>query len=137
MRTGLLSRIKEAEGWSSTVYDDHLGIPTIGWGFAIKDLDLDKDVAEIILTRKLIDTIDKIGAKFAWFKAIHVDAKDVVIEMCYQMGVTGFSKFKKTISYLEKEEYEKASVEMLDSQWGKTQTPKRAKNLANIIKNIK
>ena len=53
--------------------------------------------------------------------------------MCYQLGLGGFSKFKKTISYLEKENYLEASKEMLDSKWAK-QTPNRAKKLSEIVK---
>jgi len=59
--------------------------------------------------------------------------KDVVLEMCYQLGVGGFSKFRKTISYLQNKQFKDASEEMLDSLWAK-QTPNRAKALSNIVK---
>ena len=36
--------------------------------------------------------------------------------MCYQLGVTGVSKFKKTLLYLENKEFNMASKEMLDSR---------------------
>ena len=52
--------------------------------------------------------------------------------MCYQMGISGFSKFKKTIYYLETEQYEEASTECLDSLWAK-QTPNRAKEVSEAI----
>ncbi len=58
--------------------------------------------------------------------------RDVVIEMCYQLGVSGFSRFKKTISYLKEKQFEKASKEMLDSRWA-VQTPNRAKELSEIV----
>ena len=61
--------------------------------------------------------------------------KDVVIEMCYQLGVGGFSKFKKTISYLQNKQFKDASEEMLDSLWAK-QTPNRAKSLSDIVKGV-
>ena len=49
------------------------------------------------------------------------------------MGVSGFSKFKKTIKYLADQQYSKASKEMLDSRWAR-QTPNRAIKLSNIVK---
>ena len=55
--------------------------------------------------------------------------------MCYQLGLSGFSKFKKTIYYLETEQYEEASIEMLDSLWAK-QTPNRAKELSAEIASL-
>ena len=45
------------------------------------------------------------------------------------------SKFKKTIYLLETEQYEEASIEMLDSLWAK-QTPNRAKELSEKIRSI-
>ena len=63
------------------------------------------------------------------------EIKDVVIEMCYQLGVGGFSKFKKTIAYLQNQQFHDASVEMLDSLWAK-QTPNRAKELSNRVKEV-
>ena len=61
--------------------------------------------------------------------------QDVVTEMCYQLGVTGFSKFKKTIAYLQNKEWRNASIEMLDSRWAK-QTPNRAKEMSNRVKKL-
>ena len=55
--------------------------------------------------------------------------------MCYQLGQSGFSKFKKTIYLLESEQYDEASIEMLDSLWAK-QTPNRAKELSETLRNI-
>ena len=55
--------------------------------------------------------------------------------MCYQLGVNGFSKFKKTIYLLETEQYEEASIEMLDSLWAK-QTPNRAQELSQEVKAV-
>ena len=55
--------------------------------------------------------------------------------MCYQLGVTGFSKFKKTISYLKDGEWADCAYEMLDSLWAR-QTPQRAKELGNRIKEL-
>ena len=55
--------------------------------------------------------------------------------MCYQLGLKGFSKFKKTIYLLETEQYDEASVEMLDSLWAK-QTPNRAKELSEVVASV-
>ena len=111
------------------------GYDTIGYGFAIKDLELDEEIAELILVRKLDKLMNRIQKKFHWWRSAEEEAKNVVVEMCYQLGVSGFSKFKKTISHLENKRYGKASVEMLDSRWAK-QTPNRAIELSNIIKNL-
>ena len=133
MVRNLIENIKESEGFVEHVYDDSLGIPTIGFGFAIKDLILDEDIASEILVRKVEKLAKRVEAKFDWFNEANDDIKEVVIEMCYQLGLGGFSKFKKTISYLESKDYKSASVEMLDSKWA-TQTPNRAKKLSEVVK---
>jgi lysozyme len=131
----LLERIKEHEGYVGVVYKDSLGIDTIGYGFAIKDLELDEDICQEILVRKLKNLDDMVKLKFSWFKYMPPQIKDVVMEMCYQLGVTGFSKFKKTIAYLQNKQWDDASEEMLDSLWAK-QTPNRAKALSDIVKEV-
>ena len=132
----LIDSIKQHEGYRSKVYKDSLGIPTIGYGFAIKDLELDQDICDLILERKVKDLKDRIKKKFSWYKYMPPTIKEIIIEMCYQLGLYGFSCFKKTISYLQNKEWEKASVEMLDSRWA-VQTPRRARELSEIVKGVK
>ena len=131
----ILEDIKKHEGFKSTVYQCTEGYDTIGYGFAIKDLVIDEDIANVILMKKLHKLLERILIAFPWFKNIDDIAKSVVINMCYQLGLSGFSKFKKTIYLLETEQYEEASTEMLDSLWAK-QTPARARELSSRIKSI-
>ena len=131
----LLKQIKKHEGFRSTVYQCTEGYDTIGYGFAIKDLKLDEDIAELILVRKLADLVARIKEIFPWTKDAPEEIQDVVVDMCYQLGINGFSKFKKTIYLLETEQYEEASVEMLDSLWAK-QTPNRAKELSEEVRAV-
>ena len=129
----LLSSIRKHEGFRSKVYKCSEGFDTIGYGFAVKDLVLDEDIANIILQRKLEALIRSIEYKFGWYADLPNAVKDVVIEMCFQMGVTGFSKFRKTIKHLENEEWELAASEMLISRWNE-QTPLRAKALSDRVR---
>jgi len=130
----LLEKIKEHEGFVEHVYDDSLGIPTIGYGFAIKDLVLDEDIAEEILIRKLEKLKRNAISRFKWLEDMPQEVQEVVINMCYQLGVTGVSKFRKAISALQEGEWNEAADEMLDSLWAK-QTPNRATELSNIVRN--
>ena len=129
----LLNSIRKHEGFRSKVYNCTENYPTIGYGFAIKDLVLDEDICNIILQRKLESLIRSIEFKFKWYADLPNAVKDVVIEMCYQLGVNGVSKFKKTIEHLKCEEWELAADEMLDSKWAK-QTPNRAKALSDRVR---
>ena len=67
---------------------------------------------------------------------IHHQAKCVIIEMVFQLGIGGVSKFKKMWKALKQNDYQIASEEMLDSKWAK-QTPKRAEELSSVMKSCK
>jgi|TARA_R110002073_G_scaffold47737_1_gene129031 lysozyme len=131
----LLESIKHHEGFVEHVYDDSLGIPTIGYGFAIKDLVLQEDLCDEILLRKLRILGRSVMGKFPFFDSLPSECKSVLMEMCYQLGVTGVSKFKKALKAMEDGDWEKAADEMLDSKWAK-QTPNRAKEMSNIIRSL-
>ena len=133
MSPDLLEAVKLSEGFRDKVYKCTEGHDTIGYGFAIKDLVMDEDIAEMILRRKLDSLIDRANARFAFLKRMPNDIQDVIYEMCYQMGVSGVSKFRKTLAYLENNEFKMASKEMLDSRWAR-QTPNRAKKLSEVVK---
>ena len=63
----LLEQIKDHEGFSSTVYECTEGYDTIGYGFAIKDLELTEEIAEDILIRKLSKLRLRLCKTFDWF----------------------------------------------------------------------
>ena len=67
---------------------------------------------------------------------IEHEAKCVLIEMVFQLGIGGVSKFKNMWKALGEGDYQTASEEMLDSRWAK-QTPKRATDLSNVMKSCK
>ena len=135
MTTHLLDAVKLSEGFRDRVYKCTEGVDTIGYGFAIKDLVMDEDIAEMILRRKLDALIDRVNKRFPFVEEMPEAGQDVIYEMCYQLGVSGVSKFKKTLAYLENKEYRMAASEMLDSKWHR-QTPNRSQRLSDIIRGL-
>ena len=61
------------------------------------------------------------------------DAIGVVIEMVFQLGIGGVSKFKNMLEALRQSDYAHAAVEILGSNWHK-QTPSRCEELAEILR---
>ena len=131
----LLKRIKEHEGFRSKVYQCTEGFDTIGYGFAIKDLELDEDIAEEILLRKVENLISRVRKRFNWLDSVPPAVQGVLVEMSYQMGLSGVCKFKKALHAMQMCQWKLAADELLDSRWAK-QTPNRAKGLSDIIRNI-
>ena len=61
------------------------------------------------------------------------EVEGVILEMVYQLGFSGFCKFKKAIANMKDRNWKGAADEMLDSLWAK-QTPNRAKQLSEIVR---
>ena len=137
----LLESVKKHEGFRNSVYKDTLGKRTVGFGhLCVEDhwednKAYDKKYLEEILEKDLQYAINQ-GEGMCKDLKISDDAKFLIIEMTFQLGGNGVSKFKKMWSSLEEDppNYKEASVQMLDSRWAK-QTPNRAQEMAGHMRN--
>ena len=62
-------------------------------------------------------------------------AKEIIVEMVFQLGKTGVSKFRNMWKALKVPDYPTAAKEMLDSRWAK-QTPGRAKEMSDHMRDL-
>ena len=135
----LLASVKKHEGYRNKVYLDTLGKRTVGVGhLCVEDFwEDDKEYEEKFLMTILehdLETAIK-GAKDLMSEngCMDIDevAEEIIIEMIFQLGKTGVSKFKNMWKALEQSppEYSVAASEMLDSRWAK-QTPNRAQGMS-------
>ena len=94
-------------------------VPTTedGW-LKIYDEDFDKAIEG---AAKVCQGMDLPDRKFGVF-----------IEMAFQLGATGLSKFKKALAAAREHQWQECHDQLLDSRWYK-QTPNRAKSLAEIM----
>ena len=135
----LKKRIKDHEGFIAKPYLDSLGKATIGYGHLITDEDNFENGKEYSKD-ELLKLFDKDFAKaemganqlVGHIQELHIEAKNIVTEMVFQLGTQGVRNFKNMISALEDRDYSRASAEMLDSKWN-AQTPNRCQNLAKIM----
>ncbi len=130
----LKDRIKKNEGYSNKPYKDQLGLYTIGYGHLIKEKEnnyyikkYNKDHFKKLFEVDFKKAQDQYKRNF--FEKHHtILEKELLIEMLFQLGENGVSKFKKMLYFLNKKEKFMASLEMLDSLWY-LQTPERVKSL--------
>ena len=138
----LKARIKEHEGFRDQIYKDSLGFATIGYGHLVLDTDpfiegqsYPKEHLEKVFDGDF-DTACSNANKLIKDLPHHHQAKCVLIEMVFQLGIGGVSKFKMMWEALSKGDYGEASFQMMDSRWAK-QTPKRAESLSAIMRSCK
>ena len=90
----------------------------------------------IIVFDKDFDEALKNAESLIGDRPVNFIAKQVLIEMVFQLGIGGVGKFKKMWSALDNEDYGEASFQMMDSLWAK-QTPKRAEKLSHKMRSAK
>ena len=133
----LKKRIKKNEGFSLTPYKDQLGFLTIGFGHLIlsNEKHLTKKINKAELEKIFLDDFSIALSGFEIFlKHFSCNKKDteLLIEMVFQIGVTGVLKFKKLLQEMNKGNKYLVCFEMMNSLWYK-QTSKRVKKLITIF----
>lgn len=144
------------EGFRSRVYLDSRGIKTIGWG-----LNLEAPGAKVICDHFGLDyqalcdgsaELNQVhaGAIFDWqldgvrttaglifkdFAQFPENARAVVEDLIFNLGTTGFLKFKKTIAAMKVRDWNTAADELTDSLWAH-QVGRRAKDDIALLRAI-
>jgi len=137
----LLESVKKHEGYRNKVYLDTLGKRTVGVGhlcvedFWEDDKEYEEEFLMDILKKDLQEAIRGARELMEQRDCLEIDdkAEELIIEMVFQLGKTGVSKFNNMWKCLSEQNYIGASFEMLDSRWAK-QTPNRAKAMAEQMK---
>jgi len=87
-----------------------------------------------LLLRLRIDRVRvKLRHSISFFDALSVNRQNVLIDMAYNMGITGLLKFRKMLAALERGDYEAAAKEMKNSFWAE-QVKDRAKTLIEMMR---
>lgn len=118
------------EGFRSKMYLDHLGLPTIGYGTRIEELEVTREEAERWLDAELDEKEERLR-RIPEYNQLSVVRKNVIRSMAYQMGVVGTKNFRKMWLALAEKRYLLAASEMRDSRWWKDpKTRARATRMA-------
>ena len=134
-------RIKLHEGYRDTVYMDSLSKATIGYGHLVtyKDkFEEGKKYSKEFLDELFEDDFQNAVDQADYFiKSNELEicdtAREVIIEMVFQLGIGNVNKFKNMIKALKEKDYVTAGDEMIQSRWYK-QTKERCQKLADIMR---
>ena len=140
----LKDRIITHEGVRYYPYLDTVGQRTIGIGHAItsNEDDLYPDNCEIsqdevyYLLEKDLDVAIRSAVDLIGDLVLPIVVQEVIVEMVFQLGRRGVSKFKLMWAALKKGDFLEAGYQMRDSKWYR-QTPSRCDELASLVECIK
>ena len=124
-------QLMKDEGFRAQVYDDHLGIPTIGYGTKIVELNVSEEEAERWLDAELDEKEVRLRDQIPEYEHLSLVRKNVIRSMAYQMGVQGVRRFKNMWRAIELGNWMEVGAHMRDSQWWRDPaTRKRADMMA-------
>lgn len=120
------------EGKKYKPYRDTVGKLTIGIGRNLDDRGLSEDEVQLLFSNDIRIATEELERAFPWTKNLDEVRKAVLIDMSFNMGIPVLSTFKNTLGFVQRGEYEKAAVAMLQSKWS-TQVGNRAKRLSQMM----
>jgi len=153
-RDTLVEKIAQHEGLVLEPYKDSLGINTIGIGRNLEGRGIDdyelmhmnktlEEILDIGLTKKEAyylcnNDVDIVEQELVKQKPIVKELNEArqmcLVDMGFNLGIPRLMKFKKMWEAIERQDFEWAGAEMLNSRWA-TQVGKRADNLAKVMEN--
>jgi len=120
------------EGLRLKPYRDAKRKLTIGVGRNLDDAGITRAEALMLLDNDIATVRRDVTRAFPWFPGLDPVRKDVVLDMVFNLGLSGFRRFEKTIAAIRAGDWENAAREMLSSRWA-SQVGKRATELAAMM----
>lgn len=127
------SQLLRHEGLKLKAYRDIRGVLTIGVGRNLEGKGISHDEAMLFFANDVNECVDLVLKVLPWSKDLDDDRFLVLVNMCFQMGISGLLGFRKFLDYLRRGKFDKAGAEMLDSKWAREDSPKRAIELYTVI----
>lgn len=121
------------EGYRQFPYKCSAGKLTIGVGRNIEERGMSRDEALYLLHNDIEICKQELNLLFPIVKVLNAARYNVLINMCFNIGINRLSQFKRMWAALAVGDYAEASKQMLDSKWA-NQVGKRADELAEIMR---
>ncbi len=131
--TELEKLLMRHEGFRSRVYKCTAGKSTVGFGRNLDDVGITEEEALLLLRNDILKVEQQLKAALPWTETIDRVRRDVLLNMAFQMGITGLLKFTSTLKAVKDHRWEDAASGMRNSLWAK-QTPARANELAEMMR---
>lgn len=128
----LKKMLKLQEGFRDYPYEDSSGILTIGYGRNLESVGIREKEADYMMAEDIFEIENKIAEQFEKYIHLKDARKAVLLDMAFNMGVSGLFKFVGMLSCISRDDYVGASIAMLNSKWA-SQVPSRAKELSIIM----
>lgn len=96
---------------------------------------ISNEEAEVLCINDIHNCIGQCEYYIKWFPDAPQEVKEVLVNMCFNLGIRSLLQFKNTLFYMSIGEYKKAAEGMMKSKWYR-QVKNRALRLIERIKNM-
>lgn len=131
-REQLIEELKRDEGVVLTLYQCSAGKNTIGVGRNLDDRGITDDESNYLLGNDIDICVEELTNAFLWFKDLSDTRQRVMVNMCFNLGLSRLMGFKNFLAAMEAGDWETAGVEMLDSRWA-VQVGPRSTRLKDLV----
>lgn len=131
-REQLIQELKRDEGVVLTLYKCSAGKNTIGVGRNVDDRGITEDESDYLLSNDIDLCVKELEGTFPWFQTLSDTRQRVMVNMCFNLGLSRLMGFRKFLAAMEAGEWETAGVEMLDSKWARQVGP-RSTRLRDLV----
>jgi len=121
------------EGLRLKPYRCTAGRLTIGVGRNLDDRGLTEAEALLLLDNDIKACWGQLAAALPWVVQAPEAVQEVLVNMCFNLGLAGLLGFRRTLAHLEAGRYGEAVSEMLRSRWA-GQVGARAERLAQRLR---
>ena len=106
---------------------------TIGVGRNLDDNGITEKEALMLLDNDIENCTKDLDRNVPEWKKHNEFRQNVLVELCFNIGINRMLGFKKMLAALQKNDYASAAVEMLDSKWAK-QVGQRSTTMAQMMR---
>jgi len=128
----LSQMIARHEGFRDTMYQDTVGVPTLGYGHNLNE-PITEQAAQAILEDDINKATTDLKNRFYWFNSLDPIRQDALVDMCFNLGISRLSGFHNMLTAIKNEEWDEAARQALDSKWAQ-QVGSRATELAEMLR---
>jgi lysozyme len=132
----LIEMLKRHEGVETHAYKCTANKTTIGVG---RNIDPEGGIGLTMpeIEYLLQNDVDRVEAELVgalpWVEHVEWERMDALVNICFNLGLPRFLKFKKAIAAAEDQDWELSADEFLDSRWA-TQVGQRAVEVTTLLR---
>lgn len=136
-------RLAIEEGDRLVAYLDSKGILTVGrghncvarpvWGITKPGDRITTEQDDALFAADVADACKELDAWLPWWRTLDSDRQNVMLDMCFNMGIETLRTFHTTLSYVKNGMWDEAADGMKNSRWN-SQVGSRAAFLENAMR---